>query len=130
MNRNRFKLLSGTISLALILSACVGPTLPVSGTPSEFDGLWTGLLESDESGCSDVTAEFEVRYGQLLGKIYQQGVSKADFWGEIGSDGKLNANIGLLGVSAGGADITFAKGQASGPWFSEYCKGMASLNRT
>jgi hypothetical protein len=117
------------VLVSAFLSACAGPKLPTSGTPTVFDGMWSGALEAKGADCAGVTTEFQVKYGQIVGKIYQKGSSMADFWGKINPDGKLDANIGLLGVSAGGADIKFTGESAKGTWFSKYCEGNAYLKR-
>ncbi|WP_085908588.1 hypothetical protein [Kiloniella majae] len=117
------------ILVNIFLSACAGPKLPTSGALTVFDGMWSGTLEAKGADCAGVTTEFQVKYGQIVGKIYQKGSSMADFWGKINPDGKLDANIGLLGVSAGGADIKFIEESAGGTWFSKYCKGNAYLKK-
>ncbi|KLN60160.1 hypothetical protein WH96_13310 [Kiloniella spongiae] len=69
------------ILMGIFLSACAGPKLPTSGTPSVFDGVWNGVLEAKGEDCAGVTTEFEVRYGQIVGKVFQKGSSMADFLG-------------------------------------------------
>ena len=113
----------------LILAAC-GPKLPESGTPSAFDGRWTGQAKGDQAQCYAFTIEAEVKYGTMVGEI-RDGSKLGDVWGEIAPDGTLKGQIGVAGVSGASADIKLdaETGTGVGSYTSSQCDGTLTLVR-
>ena len=116
--------------LSLGLAACSSPTLPDSGTPTPYDGLWSGDLLSPNEGCDGLTISGEVRYGKLVAEVHQKGEYKATVWGDLDDGGVLSGDIGKMGISAGKGFVTFmSDGQADGLWSAPGCEGDVVMTR-
>jgi len=127
-----FRVVATAILLASVVvgvSAC-GATFPKDGTPSAYDGKWSGTLPASGNNCDNITAEAEIRFGFMIAKIYQQNHKQAEAWGQIGDDGHLKGHLGMAGVTAGSVELAFDGDNASGSWESQYCKGTFSVERT
>lgn len=114
----------------LFLTACA-PGFPENGQPSAFDGNWSGNLATKSIPCDDmtITAVGEVRYGFVIGDVFENGHRRYQIWGPIGPDNRLAASIGMSGVAGASADILFDQDKATGTWKSSTCKGEVSLAR-
>lgn len=130
MKRFSYPTLGLLVASAFGITACVStPEFAANGTPSPYDGKWSGDFSSQMSTCQGITGDFEIRYGQLIGVIRKDGVKKADIWGQLSEQGQLNGNIGKMGISGGDANITFAENTATGSWYGSGCKGQVSLKK-
>ncbi len=119
------------LSASVLLSACAGMEFPKDGTPSAFDGNWTGTLPTTDSQCADLdlNARGEVRYGVIIAEVFNGNTKKYDMWGKIEPDGSLAGNIGLAGISGATAALKFEGNSASGTWKASKCQGTVSLQR-
>lgn len=118
-----------TVLASIALAACA-PSLPETGTPSPFDGIWTGQAEPERSECYKFTVHTEVKFGQMVGEI-RDGAKLADVWGAINPDGTLDGKIGVAGVEAASASIQLdaETGTGSGTYQSDQCDGALTLTR-
>ena len=113
-----------------VLTAC-GPELPASGTPSPFDGEWTGQGTGERANCYNFTIDAKVKFGTLVGEI-RDGTKLGDVWGKIAPDGTLKGEIGVAGVSGATADIKLdaSTGTGVGSYTSDQCNGTLTLARS
>lgn len=115
---------------ALVLLAACGPKLPTTGTPSAFDGKWSGTAKGDRAECYAFIVNADVKFGHLKGEILD-GSKIGDIWGKIGPDGTLDGDIGIAGVRDASAEVTLdsAAGTGQGSYTSSQCNGTISLTR-
>ncbi|MEL7468375.1 MAG: hypothetical protein AAFN27_07960 [Pseudomonadota bacterium] len=119
--------LAGIVCLAL---AGCAPELPETGTPTPYDGRWTGKASPAGAGCYAFTIVVDVRFGKLVGEI-RDGSKLGDVWGDIGPDGKLNGKIGVAGVRGARADVQLdaETGKGIGSYSSNPCSGTLEMVR-
>lgn len=120
------------LSVVLVsIAACASPEFEASGTPTPFDGLWSGELKSSASNCKRLTVNGEIRYGKLIAKVFRVSRHLATVWGDVDSRGVLDGDIGKLGVVGGKGNVTFGiDGKATGSWSADGCSGTVEMSRS
>ncbi len=117
--------------VTLLLNGCATVGFPKSGTPSPYDGKWTGSLPSKSASCAaiNLVAKGEVRYGYMIAEVFDGTMKKYDLWGQIAPDGTLKGNIGSAGVTGATASVRFNGNDANGTWTASQCDGTVALKR-
>lgn len=113
----------------LMTSACAGPQFPETGTATKFDGMWEAKLNGTREQCNKASAKFEIRYGHVIGKVYEKNKTIADIWGDLDANGELAGDIGQLGYSGAHATLQFNENTGTGTWYSKACKGTVEAHR-
>jgi len=113
----------------MTLTSCVTPKLPETGIPTVYDGKWEGDFLSERVSCQGGTGIIEIRYGQILGEVFNRGRRVANVWGSVHPDGTLAAEIGKLGFSGASAEGKFGKNIAVGTWKRAGCSGEIKFKR-
>lgn len=116
--------------LAIItLGACAGPKFAETGIPSKFDGHWEGEFLVDKGTCTRATGKFEIRYGQVIGDIFDGGRRMATIWGNVTENGELAAEIGKVGIVGATAEVSFDGDVGTGRWTRRSCEGSVNLKK-